>query len=156
MIFNIFKRKHKESWNENCNKITYPDIDFLVCKEENTLTVTQTTYKHYDMYFVRDDKVMAILDEIYVRNNHEVDLAYESCNHAIRPDSYFKVADILGLKTDKLSFIYLTCMWCANNDEDLPSVSKYKPDTLPTGWDTIYNEADEFYKRNFEVECKED
>lgn len=159
----IFKHTDETSVDKENNTSKHLDIDMLVCKENNTLTVMRTTYKHDDMYFIKDRKLLSIIDEIYDRHNILVDKSLEHCNHAIRPDCYFDIADLLNLNVDKLSFIYIVCMWCDNNEcwnhDSSESLSptefrKVRPDcfpkTLPEGWENIYNEADEFYQRVFE------
>ena len=167
-IFNwlISKRDKKEKTNklEPVHTRTYPSIEMLVCKENDTLTVVKTTYKHNDLYFIKDGQLLSIIDEIYDRHNTSVDNSFEYCNHAIKPVSYFNIAKLLDLKVDKLSFIYVVCMWCDNNDcwvhdcgEQLSPLEFYKarpdyfPKFLPSGWENIYIEADEFYQQVFNV-----
>lgn len=160
----IFQQTDKTLVCKENNTLTHPSIDMLVCKENDTLTVVKTTYKHNDMYFIKDGKLLSIIDEIYDRHNTLIDKAFEYCNHAIRPDCYFDIADLLNLKVDRLSFIYIICMWCDNNEcwnhgssEHLSPSEFYKarsdcfPKNLPTGWENIYIEADEFYQQVFDV-----
>lgn len=148
-----YKRYTREKQTEMANK--YPD-DYaesfrLVCEKENTLTVQKTHYKHYDLYYLKNGRLFNIVDEIYEKENKEVDCVYGSTNHAIRPDCYFEIANILGLQIDKESYIYLLCMWCDNNDYEEPiKIADYcLPNTFPDGWYNILQEADIIYQKEW-------